>query len=308
MKRFLAIAGGLAFVLLLMPAVGLASHVTANISTATAERYAWNDVIGWIDFGNGEVEVKNSQLKGYAFSPAVGAIALDCETSPAPGCGSGDPWRVSNAELGKLAGWAWNDAIGWVSFCGSGASGSQWDEDAGKWKCPDTPVPTYQVTVDPDTREFSGWAWNDAVGWISFNCSNTNGCGTSSYRVKTEWDGVLPNGSLVSSTFELCSTAGCKASLNAILWYGDPLIGDAEVGFQVAVSDSAPPTDFKGPGGTASSGDLYSGEPGEVVALLPAVHGSGRYFRYKLFLTPCNASCSKPTSPVVKDVIINISP
>lgn len=29
----------------------------------------------------------------------------------------------------------------------------------------------------------SGWAWSSAVGWISFNCSNTNTCGTVQYGV-----------------------------------------------------------------------------------------------------------------------------
>jgi len=33
------------------------------------------------------------------------------------------------------------------------------------------------------TSELSGWAWSSNIGWISFNCTNTNSCGTSSYRV-----------------------------------------------------------------------------------------------------------------------------
>ncbi len=32
----------------------------------------------------------------------------------------------------------------------------------------------------------SGWAWSDTVGWISFNCTDTNSCGTSSYGVRVD--------------------------------------------------------------------------------------------------------------------------
>lgn len=30
---------------------------------------------------------------------------------------------------------------------------------------------------------FSGWAWSENTGWISFNCTNTTSCGTSDYGV-----------------------------------------------------------------------------------------------------------------------------
>ena len=32
-------------------------------------------------------------------------------------------------------------------------------------------------------KELTGWAWSDNIGWISFNCSNTNSCATSNYKV-----------------------------------------------------------------------------------------------------------------------------
>ncbi|MBI2592754.1 MAG: hypothetical protein HYW37_01145 [Candidatus Colwellbacteria bacterium] len=37
--------------------------------------------------------------------------------------------------------------------------------------------------MNTTTGDFSGWGWNDALGWISFNCSNTSTCGTVSYKV-----------------------------------------------------------------------------------------------------------------------------
>jgi len=36
-----------------------------------------------------------------------------------------------------------------------------------------------------------GWAWSSNIGWISFNCTSTNWCATSSYGVNINSDGTL---------------------------------------------------------------------------------------------------------------------
>jgi len=41
----------------------------------------------------------------------------------------------------------------------------------------------FGIQVEAD-YEVYGWAWGDNIGWISFNCTNTNWCATSSYGVK----------------------------------------------------------------------------------------------------------------------------
>ncbi|MBI5306407.1 four helix bundle protein [Candidatus Wolfebacteria bacterium] len=147
-------------------------------------KWAWNDLIGWIDFGfsTGNVKVYSDRLEGYASSSA-GFIALNCNSTPNNDiCGTSN-FKVSNDGSGNLSGWAWNDGIGWISFCGNASGGSTLS--GSNWICPSSP--TYQVVISASTGEFSGWAWNDIKGWISFNCSNTGACGTVDYKVKTDW-------------------------------------------------------------------------------------------------------------------------
>ena len=136
-------------------------------------KYAWNDNIGWIDFGYsaGNVNVTSTQLSGYA-SSSVGFIALDCATSPNGNiCGTSN-FKVSNNGSGNLTGWAYNDNIGWISFSCQNETPSVCSS-----------YPYYQVMINNSTGDFSGWAWNDNIGWISFNCQNTSSCASTNYKV-----------------------------------------------------------------------------------------------------------------------------
>jgi hypothetical protein len=45
----------------------------------------------------------------------------------------------------------------------------------------------YKVTISTTTGVFTGYAWSDVAGWISFNCSDQGVCGTSDYKVVTTW-------------------------------------------------------------------------------------------------------------------------
>ena len=58
----------------------------------------------------------------------------------------------------NIAGYAWSDGIGWISFNCSN------DNSCG--------IVDYGVNVDPVTGNFSGYAWSENVGWISFNRSD----------------------------------------------------------------------------------------------------------------------------------------
>ena len=275
------VAGGLG------AAAGVALAV-ANISTSASERYAWNDAIGWIDFGNDQVEVTSTELTGYA-SSNVGYIALDCATTPAPptpSCtgGAGD-WGVVNDGSGNLSGWGWNDNIGWISF--SGAS------------------PSYGVTFNTSSGVFSGWAWNDVVGWISFNCNNSgigSTCSVSDYKVVTTLSPPAPPSpaELTSSIFDTQATGG--AAINTIMWQGD-LPSGTEVSFQIASSNSSSgPWDYLGSDGTSMTFYEPTG-PNIQAKIRRADHNNKRYVRYKVFLTAYGGQ-----SPTVDDVIINYSP
>lgn len=155
----------------------------------STDRYAWNDIIGWLDFygaPGGPATVTASKMTRWATS-SDGDFTLDCATTPGGDICATSDFYVSNS-AGDLAGWAWNDAYGWISFCG----GLQTTD------CPGTVA--YQVTINQTTGDFSGWAWNDIVGWISF-CggeSTTNCPGTVAYKVKiasvSGWSYIGPNG------------------------------------------------------------------------------------------------------------------
>ncbi|MEK7641279.1 MAG: hypothetical protein AAB389_04790 [Patescibacteria group bacterium] len=296
--------------------------VVNNIAPDVIDRHAWNDVVGWIDFGNsapgsGEVEVTDTQLKGYANILQAGFLALDCATTPNGNICAISDFKVSNDGDGKLSGWGWNDNLGWISFDNASAGGSY----------------VYQVTID-SAGDFSGWAWNDVVGWISFNCNNVGpgSCNdppttASKYKVKTFWTsgpdipppagdgptGIGPGGSgggggggstfedgtyLISSIFDTKVQGG--AALNTIMWQGIQPAGTA-VGIQVASSNSSSgPWNYLGPDSKSTS--AYEANSGVQFRLNPKDHNNQRYFRYKVYLTWTDKT------PEVTDVIINYSP
>ncbi len=283
-KIFLAI-----FVVL----VFLISHFSLLISTVVAAtnidsvyRYAWNDVVGWIDFySTGRVGVYSDRLEGYAAS-SVGYIALNCNSTPNGNICGASNFKVSNDGNGNLSGWAYSDAIGWISFDSATAGSSYF----------------YQVTINPTTGDFSGWAWNDIVGWISFNCADAGACGSSNYKVKTSsWASGSQSSNLISSIFDTGVSGG--AAINTIMWQGDQPSG-ASVSFQIASSaTSTGPWDYKGPDGSDKS--VYLANFNNPVKINPSHHNNKRYFRYKIFL---ESDYGGTQTPVVRDVIINWSP
>ncbi|HEY4475221.1 MAG TPA: hypothetical protein VJB92_00640 [Candidatus Paceibacterota bacterium] len=308
-------------------------------------QWAWNDVIGWIDFHvthNVKVPIdingNGGRIRGWASSLNIGNIVFDCANTPTGGAcisGSGGNWGVDwsggdGTEARDVAGWAWSDVIGWISFCGNTAGGSTWNATASKWECPGNP--TYQVQILPggNVRDFGGWAWNDAVGWLSFNCSNTDTCPGGGgppplvdYKVRVDLTvPVIPPSVLTSSIIDTCPSGtipdvNCgTAALNYIIWKGD--LNGGRVQLKIASSDSV-----AGPGGSWDDND-FLGEDGsplsfyEPALVLPEgyylskihniYHRDKRYFRYRVFFTPCSGDCAGITSPIVKDIIINWSP
>ena len=253
-----------------------------------ASYYAWNDIIGWIDFYNtpSAISLSFTGLTGYADSD-IGYIAFDCATSPNPpaDCAATFPgWKVTRSGS-ALSGWAWNDQIGWVSFdCNNTASCA---------------TSNYQVSVVGG--EFSGWAWNDVIGWISFNCNNTGTCGTIDYKVKYLPETAVVTGDLTSSTFDTGATGGVV--YNTILYQGTKPTS-TEVQFQLAASDSSSgPWNFSGYDGTDSTYYTPTG-PDTPAALNASLYKNKRYFRYKIFL---KTDMGQTASPEITDVIVTWS-
>jgi PKD repeat protein len=84
-----------------------------------------------------------------------------------------------------VSGWAWSENIGWISFnslnCDANGDGRS---DGSPPGCPPagTPIANYGVNLDRSTKIFSGYAWSENVGWITFNESELSGCPTSPCR------------------------------------------------------------------------------------------------------------------------------
>jgi hypothetical protein len=282
---------GAALLALAAPAPAAAS---TNISATTNQHWGWNDIIGWIDFYNTQsIIVNSSQLTGYA-SSSIGYISFDCATTPIGNICStqNGNYKVTNNGAGTLAGWAWNDRAGWISFSCTNNNG-----------CANS---NYGVYID-SSGNFQGYAWSDSIGWISFNClgiSSSFCTNVSNYEVATTWRAAPLVGMLDSATFDTGSTAG--AQLNSVIWQGMlnglPI---GSVGFQFAASNnSSGPWNFTGPDGTAST--TYAGNPGAPIPITNYSAYSGfRYFRYRLIM---ESNSSQNITPQVTGVSVNWSP
>jgi hypothetical protein len=114
--------------------------------------------------------------------------------------------------------YAWSDTVGWINFLetgtvdvsGSGLKGyAQFGPQGGPYNylsldCLTGPVgsscsPVNYKVVNDSTGNFSGWAWSDVIGWVSFDCHNpeTGGtspdysCAQSLYQVKVDAQGIF---------------------------------------------------------------------------------------------------------------------
>ncbi len=269
-------------------------YAASNISRQSAEHWAWNDAIGWIQFNTTAsypemtVNVISAQLQGYASSSA-GEISLDCTTTSAGDICGQSSYKVINDGMGNLSGWGWNDNYGWISFCGGQSSGN----------CPGTIA--YRVLIDPNNGDFSNYAWNDVLGWISFNCADPGVCVGSSYKVKTSWLATSTSGYVDSSTYDTGVTGG--AQINSIIWRGNQPAGTS-VKFQLAGSNSSSgPWSFSGPDGTVNT--YYSAGSGTPIPTDYVLYNNKRYFRYRMTLVSNQAQTA---SPQVDEVIVNWSP
>ncbi|MCL4404235.1 hypothetical protein M1432_02745 [Patescibacteria group bacterium] len=307
-------------IFLALEKTGVVRAAGTNISSSPTSSVAWDDASGYWDFYNTQsVIIAGSNLTGYA-SSSIGAISLDCATSPNGNiCGTSNygvcnGWNAthntdgtcSNADAtGHLSGFAWNDLIGWISFCGGQNTAV----------CPGNQ--SYGVTLSSSTvgsgSDFHGYAWNDTDGWISFNCANNNNC-AHPYLVNTAWQSTSTYGYLTSSIFDTGKPQG--VTLKSVTWEGSAP-ADTCVGFQVAGSQSTSgPWIFTGPGAASSTnyyGATCSSAPIGGIGCAPAdqpicvdssVFSGYRYYRYQVKL---RSNLLQTETPVIQDVILNFS-
>jgi len=163
-------------------------HTVRASASQNVSGWAWSENMGWISFNNTSgggavdygvnVDTTTGIFSGYAWSENIGWISFNRADTGVPPTApyNGSEAYVAKMDLGsfQITGWAralaqdlgWD---GWIKFAGTAQDGS-----------------SYGVTIDDDTGEFTGFAFGgDVLGWISFNCANTNSCGTVSYSVKS---------------------------------------------------------------------------------------------------------------------------
>ncbi len=277
---------GLLMILSVVVFVGyLVVYGATNISSDSGKYWAWNDIVGWIDFyTTNTVSVSSQKLVGYASSTA-GEVSLDCETTSAGDICATSNYGVTNDGLGNLSGYAWNDTYGWISFDCNNNNG-----------CSSS---TYRVYIDPDDGQFHNYAWNDVAGWFSFNCANHD-CSASNYRVETSWTATSTTGTLDSTVYDTGVTEG--AQLNSFVWKGSEP-ANTDVKFQFAVSNaSSGPWTFIGPDGSENTYYIPSADTSQRLDYFN--FSNYRYFRYRVVLV---SDRSQRVSPRVDDVLVNWS-
>ena len=293
-----------------LPVRSVGAAEESNIDSTN--KWAWNDVVGWIDFyhsGDGAF-VTDEKLEQAAVldTDPSNHILLDCATTPTGNICATSKFSVSNYDNGGyLAGYAWNDDYGWISFCGNATEGSSQVGD--HWECPASP--TYQVYIDlagaNPSGDFSGYAWNDTIGWISFSDNDP-----VPYRVQVDCTGDICTqeglpGYLQSATIDTGAVNGF--AVNSITWKGT-LPTYTHVGFTVAVTSSSTPSesDFKGENGGTTLYETSVGAAGvyriDIDAAYHNPYKSGyRYLKYRVYID----NAYQETGPVVEDVILNWS-
>ena len=126
----------------------------------------------------------------------------------------------------NIAGFAYSENIGWVSFnsvdCDidgdgvfEGAAESGGPAPAG---CPDSGTAfDYGVSVDLNNGALSGFAYSENIGWVSFNEGDLSGCPSGSCLAK-----VAPPGQIGKSDVDIEGWArACAGSVNGDCTGGD---------------------------------------------------------------------------------------
>jgi len=151
------------FVVVFAVSGGIVRASETDGTIESANKHAWSENVGWIDFGSseGNVHITDTALTGYAWGENVGWISLNCSNDTS--CGTVD-YKVVNDSNGNLSGHAWSENIGWVEFDPTGGG----------------------VTIN-SSGEFLGTAWGENVGWIVFNCAETSSCGSTDYKITTDY-------------------------------------------------------------------------------------------------------------------------
>jgi hypothetical protein len=209
-----------------------------------------------------------------------------------------------------LAGFAWSENIGWISFNSINCDPDKDGRSNGLPGCPPsgTPIPFYRVALYPNNH-LAGYAWSENVGWISFNRQQTGdpppdydpcpdrtciaklegsrivgwarvcsalseGCIPPPFYNTGGWDGWIKfNGSNYGVSFN--SSTG---EFSGFAWGGDDASSSAVIGWISFYKVSLMETPNNPPNVTAKSVDASSSW-----VICGRIEGSRAYFEWKFF-------------------------
>ena len=173
--------------------------------------FAWSPNIGWISFNCADAgscvvssyKVKlesDNTLSGFAWSPNIGWISFN--QADLINCPTGGTTCVAKFTGIGLTGWAracsgskstGGTATTCLGFDDANADGADDDGFTGFISLSGSSPNPYAVSYNASSKKFGSFAWgSDVLGWISFNCVDTNSCGTSNYAVTLNSSTVTP--------------------------------------------------------------------------------------------------------------------
>jgi len=156
---------------------------TTNGTINSTNRYAWSQNIGWIDFGCEECNIAITDFNITGRAWSATNGWIDLED-------------VKNTRTGDLSGTATGEKTGSIDFS--------------------------DVSID-DNGYFRGYANGEITGLINFNCTNTNSCSISDFKVSTDWKPydarandvpkLIPSNILVTASTASCLPAEGTTSI-----------------------------------------------------------------------------------------------
>jgi len=145
--------------LTLVAACIAASAAHAQVVVDDANKWAWGENIGWLNWGDtpspSNVILTESFMGGFVWAENVGWINLG-DGTPDNGVSysntsGGDHGVNIDPVTGEMSGFAWGENIGWINFDTTpaiGADGARFDDAAFRLR---------------------GYAWGENVGWINLD-------------------------------------------------------------------------------------------------------------------------------------------
>jgi hypothetical protein len=120
----------------------------------------------------------------------------------------------------NVSGWAWSENIGWVSFNSTNcdSNGNNRTDKTNYSNCPaGDSVVDYGTRVDLINGVFSGYAWSENIGWISFNSDALINCPSGACQARLDTASYNASGlGKINGWARACSVfeKDCKGNLD----------------------------------------------------------------------------------------------